>query len=306
MNFLVFIPSGGFTHMLISFGRCLIYSKMLDRKCIPVMCNFNLVDHSFENLFTLNSMHICLESEAPSLELLVENNFPIRRYSDLHFRYSKDIDSYKILGIDSLCGATDYLSLPLDDSFLNEKVVFSTGFINKNWPLSIRNNDAPLTEALTSINLRSDIVHYVKDQFNKLPNRYISVHFRNTDYENDLELAINKLLKIVESTGIKDVHWATDDINSLEIARKLTGINIYSFELNINIHEKKLRNLHQMSDDELNSNNISRLEVAKSFFLDLYCLAKSDYFVHSEKTSIRSLVNLLKSDRDIIDSFYKN
>jgi hypothetical protein len=305
MRYLGFIPSGGFTHMLNAFGNSLIYASMTKRLCIPIMCNYELVDNNFSNIFINNSSLITELSSAPPLKDLVGTDFKITNYKDLHLSYNKSIASNLIKGIDLISGELDYLTLPLGAGLLNEKITFTSGMINDHWPFGKFNIDNGLSMVVNSVRLQEDIVKFVIDKHNLLPKNYIAVHFRNTDYKNDINTIINKMISLSESSGIKDVYWATDDINSLEIARSIPGLNVISFALEINVLENGLRNLHQIRGDKLSEFGFTRKDVAKYFFLDLYCLAKSINFIPSEMTSIKKFLNLLRSDSYYLRKFYR-
>ena len=305
MRYLGFIPSGGFTHVLNAFGNSLIYASMTGRACIPIMCNYELVDNNFKNIFINNSSLIKELSDAPPLSDLVETDFNISRYEDLYLSFNQSVNSYLIKDINSISGEVDYLTLPLAAGLLNEKIAFTTGMINDNWPFGKFNIDNGLSMALNSIRLREDIVRFVIDKHSSLPKNYIAIHYRNTDYKNDINVTINQMIDASKNSGIKDIYWATDDVNSLEMARGIPGLNIISFALEINVLENDLRNLHQLSSDKLMKFGYTRNDIAKYFFLDLYCLARSDKFIPSEMTSIKKFVNLLRFDSDYLRKFYQ-
>ncbi len=290
--------------MLNAFGRCLLYSSLVERQCIPVMSTFDLVDRDLENIFEAVSGRICLEGIAPELAGLLPHGFPMMRYADLRVDWSPELKGYAVRGSEKMGTLADHITLPLPFRFLDSAVVFSSGFPNAFWPQALHDLEISLSEAFSALTLKKEISEYVKGRHRTLPPRYISVHFRNTDYQNDLSKTIRRTLDAVERTGIRSVLWATDDMSSLESVRALSDIDIVNFDIGIDVKAVGSRNLHQISSAELSRRCISRLDIARSFFLDLYCMARSAEHVPSEKTSITKLVALLKKRRHLLESFY--
>ena len=59
---------------------------MIDRICIPVMSNFDLLDGDIENVFEVTSPVICLESVAPDLSSC---NTIFNKYSEIYLSHQR-------------------------------------------------------------------------------------------------------------------------------------------------------------------------------------------------------------------------
>ena len=61
----------------------------------------------------------------------------------------------------------------------------------------------------------------------KIVELYISVHYRNTDIKNNINIFIKKIIFFCKIRKVKTVYLATDDANALNIFRKrLSGFKI--------------------------------------------------------------------------------
>ena len=69
-----------------------------------------------------------------------------------------------------------------------------------------------------------------KDRISEIANKYVAVHYRNTDMKHDIGQIISATSEAIDISGLRDIFLATDDIDSKErFIEAFPGINIHSF-----------------------------------------------------------------------------
>jgi hypothetical protein len=127
---------------------------------------------------------------------------------------------------------------------------------------------------------------------------YIGVHFRNTDMKHNLRLIILKLKLYSRVKKIKTVYWATDDPNSLkQVKVLLPDLNIINLANIDKLESKSFLNIHNLSDFDLEDAGLTKFEQIRNVFLDIYILARSHYFISSNKSGFSLLIKLFRSNK---------
>ena len=120
-----------------------------------------------------------------------------------------------------------------------------------------------------------NIFDYTYDTIKKY-NKYISVHFRNTDMTNDINKFIIKINKFSSIFNINNIYIATDDCKAFDI-----------FKLSL-----KHLNLFKLTDPEnFNGNNIhhhcnDKHKLIINILIDIYMIIKSNYFIPSINSGV--------------------
>lgn len=112
--------------------------------------------------------------------------------------------------------------------------------------------------------------------------KYISVHYRNTDLKNSIINFINKIRKTIKKTNIKTVYWASDDESSFE--RISNAVSEGNFVRNT-IPEKVKKNLHSEAKD--------KQKQVYDCLKDIYFILRSDYFIPSKNSGMSQYVELM-------------
>jgi hypothetical protein len=132
---------------------------------------------------------------------------------------------------------------------------------------------------------------YVKEKLKeyKCNEKYIAVHFRNTDRFNDINIFINKIKVEINKNKDYKVYIATDNYNALQIFKKEFGDKIfYHFEP----YNAKGENIH--------FNNPDKDNVIMSIIVDIYMLYHSDIFIDSPNSLVSKLVKRMRLVKESI------
>jgi len=299
-NYLLYIPSGGMTQMLRTFGNSLIYANETSRICVPLFGRHESFGGPLSSVFNINSAQVTEDYE--SIGYISPDSSITNCLNDISLRFDNAHKGYVLNSIASspifeLRGKSNYLSLPISNELLRSQYVFTTGFTNEGWPKNYYDSAVGISCSLQNLSLKFDISKYSISFFKKLPNEYIGVHYRNTDYRNDIDLTLEKILEASKKINIKNIFWATDDFSSIKIASEaLSGFRIFSGANTIDHVKLGLRNIHNISDNILRSIDLTRLDLHKDFFADMLCLVQSEIFIGSRISSISTLVNILRNN----------
>lgn len=123
-----------------------------------------------------------------------------------------------------------------------------------------------------------------------IKSKYISVHFRNTDIQNNIYNYITKIQQIINKTGINNLYLATDDHNAYDIFKQnLKNVVIHRK----NIPPKVKKNLHY---EEKNKEKLFY-----SLILDMFFILKSDYFLPSINSGVSQyLIQMIEKNKYLI------
>lgn len=153
-------------------------------------------------------------------------------------------------------------------------------------------NDGSYTDLLKHIQVRKDITRTFKTMPPKM--KYIGVHFRNTDIQNDL----NKMVSKIKKHPYQHVYLSTDDPTSINIfKKKLPNKKIVTMaHLPPPQTSKKSSssypNLHFLSDQQL---GISKKQQIIEALQDIYNLKRSTVFIHSHKSGFSRVILYMRS-----------
>jgi len=152
---------------------------------------------------------------------------------------------------------------------------------------------------IENMRLQNHILYDIFDNTHKIiekHNRYISVHFRNTDLKNDIKQYIIKITKIYLIHKIKNVFIATDDHFAFKTFKKfLPQLNFFRFKEPQNFNGKNIH-YHTENKDLLIKNTLA----------DLYIIVKSTYFIPSLNSGLSKWLIFQKNHNEhrIFDDEY--
>jgi hypothetical protein len=128
------------------------------------------------------------------------------------------------------------------------------------------------------IQINNDIINMLNEE-EIITEKYISVHFRNTDKKNDINKFILCIKKLIKETNINILYLASDyneaydiildSIPTLKIIRKT-------------IPPKNIRNLHYSSEN--------KFQELYECIRDIYYICKSTYFIPSVNSSFSETI----------------
>ena len=94
---------------------------------------------------------------------------------------------------------------------------------------------------IANLKISNKLIKRKLSKCKKIPTKYISVHFRNTDKKNNLAKFIVKIKYIIKVTNIKTVYLASDDFNAYNtIKENIKDINLIRYT----IPKEGVKNLH--------------------------------------------------------------
>jgi len=131
--------------------------------------------------------------------------------------------------------------------------------------------------------------NYYRQLMDEIPikSKYISVHFRNTDIQNNIYNYITKIQQIINKTGINNLYLATDDHNAYDIFKQ----NLK----NVVIHRK---NIPPKVEKNLHHEEKNKEKLFYSLILDMFFILKSDYFVPSINSGVsKILIQMIEKNK---------
>lgn len=167
-----------------------------------------------------------------------------------------------LAGLKALNGDSYYLQ-----KFIHEHDVLVTiGHLHN---LTRQILDDRLTFIFSQIRLKQIFTQSARKLYSELPKYYIGVHYRNTDYKNDLKLILSNIKNEAKNTGIYNVFIATDDIKAKILFEKnLVGFNVY-FNNNVKL-EVSSGGLHYATIQQLALVGQTKKNQHEEFWADLF------------------------------------
>lgn len=172
--------------------------------------------------------------------------------------------------------------------------------------LNLKSNDKILVYAgcgyktlLKSIKLKKEIIENIKEKFKSYNNvNYISVHFRNTDMKNNIDLFIKKIKSInfKNRDKINLIFLATDDFKAFDIFRK--RVQEYKWFRVVIPEDHNGENLHYHVKN--------KKELVNNTLYDIYMILNSKYFIPSLNSGISKWCIEMIKDRNNVFNLNTN
>lgn len=269
-KYIIYQGSGGLVHMLGGLVYCCEYINRKKNYVLVIdVKNHEAFSNYFSKYFILNGVKYTED------------------YSEI-----KDSDNYHKIKLDYL----NKTNVKYDNGYIhkyniNDKVIHldigkSLERIDyyRNIKMYAGNGGNNRHAILKYIKCNDDIKQKLKEY--KVDEKYIGVHFRNTDRSNDINIFINKL-KFYKDYKI---YIATDDFNALEIFKnKLKDYNIfYYFEP------------YNANGENIHFNDPDKEKVIMSILVDMYMLYYCEIFIDSPNSLVSKLVNYMRISKESI------
>lgn len=287
--------TGGTTHALCCLSACIKYAIRSGRLILPFSESHPYYEEKFYSLFKLN------EGSQLARYFVSERNYDFIRdkyhppYKDMPQKLkmtevsgpkpdSNGNQRYFLKNLEESENDERYLDYP---SRLKEEeeYIVTWGRHDTYW----RNQLISVLSVLQPSERMKNIITYRRAKTSRQlkDERYIGVHFRNTDYKSDLEKTIDRAISSCRLRGINQVYWATDDIKSLRYAKeKLRRNDISTVSINQHIAYDKFNalNLHSVKSSDLEKSGSSKVEQIGIFFADVLTLSKADFLIRTSGT----------------------
>ena len=287
--------TGGTTHALCCLSACLQYAVKSRRIILPYSESHVYYNTPFYSFYRPNH-------ESPLCQYLVEeDNYKVVRdsyippFTGMPAKLSESLiagpkpDShgnqrYYLEGVTQVNNNERYLDYPSSQDE-GKPYIVTWGRHDRYWKnqiISVLNTLNPSAELKNRI---SKYLREIEAIINK--EKYIGVHFRNTDYQSDINMAIQKTRNLVRKHRINTVFWATDDMSSKEIAQiklEAEGIKFASHGNIIDHKSLNTKNIHSIDIQDLNKMGSSKIDQLARFYAEVITLSKSNIFVPTSGT----------------------
>jgi hypothetical protein len=291
---IVWLASGGFTHMLCTLASAVDYAEKTNRIVLPYTDNqsslqvpfytfFSLIDEgkSRKDLFVSPSSYTSYSSSFVPPHESLPNTLADYQLSNEKYDTPMNVPYHIINDIESVDDNVRYLDYQ-----------FSDKLFEVTWGHFSSYADLGLSRLLQTIQLHPRIQHYLHvwlSQTRKSFNGpYIAAHFRNTDYRSDIYKIADQIRATSQRLGIKNIYWSSDDSDSyLKISNLLDDCYLFRRKPRFNVSQiKGAVCLHNdgIPEGVLRSSHCCRTMLTIDFLCDLASMASSETVVYSSGT----------------------
>lgn len=270
-KYIIYKGTGGLAHMLCGLN-----------KAINVALNENRI------LVIDTIKHACFKSNMSDYFIINEKKLVIEEnYDNIINNKYKGLDLDVIRNAYPKCRGQIYLVNDIDitnmDLNSNERILVYAGCGYKTF--------------VKKIKLKKEIIFDIREKFKSYNNvNYISVHFRNTDMKNNIDLFIKKIRSInfIDNNNkkINLIFLATDDFKAFDIFRK--KINEFKWFRVVIPENHNGENLHYHVKD--------KKELVLNTLYDIYMILNSKYFIPSTNSGISKwCMEMIKDNNNIFN-----
>jgi hypothetical protein len=270
-------PGGGICDMLNIMNNCFVYAINNNRS---LFIDINKLDWFKDDIYKYITF-----THPSILKEFSYNNINSIYPPELKNDIVNKLNNTKYDNADSKYRTTDGITLSIDLSktYLEDIIVYVScgGGIPE--------------ELLKYMYFNPIILDVYYKRLKQLPNNYISLHIRNTDYKSNIEEFIS-----LHDNKLKNTKFflATDDANTIYKYKLLYGNNVIQFSNipkttnNANIH--------------YNHDNLDHTEFIIDSFVDLLLLASAnEYYYSSEQSGYSRFANYLFTNKNILNNIVK-
>jgi len=259
-KYIIYKASGGLVHMLKGIHFCIQKATETNRKLIIDCANHSAFMMDFGRIFFIDDASLNYSDE-------YDNECPVG--DEIKNTPAKYINGQYFIG---------ELNISIVDWDTENDVIIYGG----------AHGNLKMKNIKVVQQIRDDL-----DKENKITEKYIAGHFRNTDMKHDINEFINKIKETINKTGIKTFYLATDDSTARDlIASELpAGITI----IQNTVPPANIGNLHYGSKD--------KYKQVYECLRDFYFILRADEFIPSRKSGMSRLaVEMRKNKFSFFDS----
>jgi hypothetical protein len=133
------------------------------------------------------------------------------------------------------------------------------------------------------------------DLTGRLPERYIGVHFRNTDMRSDFTAVAERMRMTLSTSGAKSIYWATDDPSSL--ARAQEEFPDFEFMSEATLPNEigvEFRALHFAPNEVLRTYGLDKRVQQLEALVDIFALSRATNFIGNGSSGMSAFVDFLR------------
>ena len=307
-KFVLWLPTGGFTHMMCSLRSCLEYAHHTGRKLVPLTEKHDIIGCDFYDFFKLRPGTRITRSMATEEEISwAKSNYRTPHPSlpvsicDIfisgHKPDSRGIPRYIINNIESICGDEWYLDPHATGRWEENQFTLSWGHFTNYWPSMLIEL---LDGVLFATDIQSILLERVSLAIKEIGSQFLAVHFRNTDYKSSFDEVAEAALRFCTDHKTKSIYWASDDMKSLKQAKfffKSASISVFNLTLKHDVSQiEGAAALHALPASYLEKTGLLQRDLTIDFLCDVFILASGQDFIGSRGT-VPFLVNSLRANR---------
>jgi hypothetical protein len=275
MNYyLIYKGTGGLIHMLLGLVYCIRFCIKYKNILIIDVISHKCFKHYLSDFFILDCPELIYSEDYNTIEPDIKFNNKsmdyIKNYPDVEYNVDpKTVYKYQIDNINIR------RKLSIEDAKKKIKIFAGPGSYG----------GPKFNLILKYIKIKPEILNIIK----KHPSidKYIGVHYRNTDIKTNLNNIINNILKY----NYNNIYLATDDSSAYDKLKvAFPNHNIYQYTKPINSLGLPI---HYNYDDKYN--------LVLNLLIDLYFLYNSNEFVNSEGSLVSNFVLSMRNEN--IDIF---
>jgi len=265
-------PQGGFTDILCIISNTIDYC-VENNRILLIDTTKGCYKINFSDFFYLKNTPITIITDINVIhEIIADTSLTVYPHNIVE----RNVYNWKFIWtpqvIYSLNGTI--LTLPIDRCTDNIIIHSRRG----------RNEDR--FELFKNLCFNQNIIDHVKTEFIKLPEKYIAIQIRNTDYKCDYETLYETNKELIHS--YKTVYIATDDKDSIDFF-KSKDLIIFNFTEFPSI---KSVNLHY--------SHISAETKIKNLICDIYIIAMADKLLSNSVGGFIRLLRKIRNNKEIL------
>lgn len=271
-KFIIYKGSGGLAHMLKGLSYAIYLSKNEKRFLIIDCKNNSPFRHYFKDFFYIDNSEFKYSEDYKD----IPKNYKFYKYNLF------DIENKNKL-INVRKGSYYFGNYNISHNKYLKK--------SKNNIIMYYGCVAASLQINSNIKVHNKINDIIKNKYIDIDKKYISVHFRNTDYKNDIKIFISKIKESSEKYDIKDIYLATDDSKAFDIIREeLKELNIIQYTKPIG----NCKNIHYGDPD--------KYKIIMNVLTDIYFILKSTYFIPSTNSGLSQwIIHMLKDKNNLFN-----
>lgn len=264
-KYLIYKQSGGLSHMLYQINNAIHLSKISKRSLI-IDCDLGAFKNDFNKYFNI-----------PNFSYVTNYDSLYRDDSIDHILFEPYIKAEaKCVNSDDFLNNTLLIRINSNETIQSTKKIIFCSWIDGFNTFS--------DEMLWYIKVNKNIVDEISA--NKISEKYIGIHYRNTDMKHELETFISEIFKLSDQINV--IYLGTDDYTASDRLNKLIGDKFRIIQYT-KPYDNQGRNIHY--------GNPNKDEVIMNSLIDTYHLAHSTYFIPSVNSSFsKRIVQLRKND----------
>ncbi len=289
--------------MLRHLANCVQFPGRGDREIVFVATAYPTTGVPLHELFMWSKLPFANSEELPRLErefLAPFDDWP-KNISDYRVEWIAP-DNYVLLGVDSdsrSCVQLDHWNSAPDDL-----CIVTTG----SW-MAKSEHSLSLQEALLLLVPKLAVQEEVRESIsrvrNELPDRFLGVHFRNSDLKSDYEKTVAQMQHLATRHDLRVVYWATDDRESLD--RVVIDFPQFSFVSMARIPSNlgsEVRALHFAPESLLSQYGLTKRRQQVDALADVYALSSANAFIGNPASGLSILVTFLRETPALCNSFF--